>query len=313
MDAKTTGELIAARRRELGISQTELAGRLHVTDKAVSRWETGRGLPGIDLLEPLAAALEVSVSELLSGKRLTPEELPREAEKQVMESMARERRTRRTSVLTTVLALLILGAIGCGTWLAAHYLGSVSETDIDGLKRQAAVYLGTQQRMIDGKMDYDGLEIVETERRGDYLAALCIDGQGNWCMCVYDRDSVFPDRWRAGGGKPSLKAGTLGSWNFGNSREAVIIFCGGDLPEEAVSYTFQNSGITYICPIEKQQVLDVFLLPDTSDISSYPEELLDENGQPVDAEFEGAAEEIPQKIPSDENRGDFSCEIQQIG
>ena len=90
------------------------------------------------------------------------------------------------------------------------------------------------------------VQVVETERRGDYLAALCTDGDGNWCMCVYDRDSVFRDRWRAGGGKPSLNAGELGSWNFGNSREAVIIFCGGDLPEEAAFYTFQNSGIH--CP-----------------------------------------------------------------
>ena len=42
MDAKRTGALIAQRRKELGLSQAELAGQLHVTDKAVSRWETGR-------------------------------------------------------------------------------------------------------------------------------------------------------------------------------------------------------------------------------------------------------------------------------
>ena len=100
-------------------------------------------------------------------------------------------------------------------------------------------------------------------------------------MCVYDRDRLFRDRWRGGGGKPSLKAGTLGSWNFGNPREAVIVFCGGDLPEEAAYYTFQNSGITYICPIENGRVLDLFLLPDTHDISSYPERLLDKDQRPV--------------------------------
>ena len=56
MDAKATGTLIAARRKEKGLSQAELAERLHVTDKAVSRWETGRGMPAIDSLEPLAEA-----------------------------------------------------------------------------------------------------------------------------------------------------------------------------------------------------------------------------------------------------------------
>ena len=51
MNAKATGELIAACRKALEMSQAELAARIHVTDKAVSRWETGRGLPSVDLLE----------------------------------------------------------------------------------------------------------------------------------------------------------------------------------------------------------------------------------------------------------------------
>lgn len=283
MDAKATGGLIARRRKEQNWSQGDLAERLHVTDKAISKWETGRGLPSVDLLEPLAEALGLTVSELLSGRELTPEELPKAAEAQVMESMERERRTRRRSFFaTTALALIGIAAIGVGTWLAAHYLGSVPETDLEGLERQAAAYLGRFQDAGEDGFDYDVLEIVETERRGDYLAALCTDGQGNWCMCVFDRDDVFSDRWMANGGKSSMTTGKLSSWNFGNPREAVIIFCGGDLPEEAVWYTFQNSGITYTCPIENGRVLDVFVLPDTGDISSYPEEVLDQDGNPLD-------------------------------
>lgn len=288
MDAKATGGLIARRRKEQNWSQGDLAERLHVTDKAVSKWETGRGLPSVDLLEPLAEALDLTVSELLSGRELTPEELPKAAEAQVMESMERERRTRRRSFFATAaLALIGIAAIGVGTWLAAHYLGSVPETDLEGLERQAFASLATPRRAIVYDFDYYDLEIVETERRGDYLAALCTDGAGKWCMCVYERDSVFTDRWRGGGGKPSLTAGELGSWNFGNPQEAVIIFCGGDLPEEAAWYTFQNSGITYTCPIENGRVLDVFVLPDTGDISSYPEEVLDQDGNPLDVRYEG--------------------------
>ena len=283
MDAKATGGLIARRRKEQNWSQGDLAERLHVTDKAVSKWETGRGLPSVDLLEPLAEALGLTVSELLSGRELTPEELPKAAEAQMMESMERERRMRRRGFFATAaLALIGIAAIGVGTWLAAHYLGSVPETDLEGLERQAAAYLGRFQDAGEDGFDYDALEIVETERRGDYLAALCSDGQGNWCMCVFDRDDVFSDRWMANGGKSSMTTGKLSSWNFGNPREAVIIFCGGDLPEEAVWYTFQNSGITYTCPIENGRVLDVFVLPDTGDISSYPEEVLDQDGNPLD-------------------------------
>ena len=90
MDTKATGGLIARRRKELALSQAELAERLHVTDKAVSRWETGRGMPGLDTLEPLSEELGLSVSELLSGRELTEAELPKAAGGQIMESMKRE-------------------------------------------------------------------------------------------------------------------------------------------------------------------------------------------------------------------------------
>ena len=90
MDTKATGALIAQRRKALALSQAELAERLHVTDKAVSRWETGRGMPGLDSLEPLSKELGLSISELLSGKELAMEELPEAAGGQIMESMKRE-------------------------------------------------------------------------------------------------------------------------------------------------------------------------------------------------------------------------------
>ena len=279
MDAKATGALIAGRRKELGLSQAELAERLHVTDKAVSRWETGRGMPAIDSLEPLAEALSLTVSELLAGRVLTAEELPKTAGGQLVESIRKNARMAWRGAICAVLTLALLVA----GWAGYHYGTSVSETDLDGLAQNAARYLGG-----------DALWVVETERRGDYLAALCTDDSGRWCMCVYDRDPIFRDRWRGGGGKPTLKPGALGSWNFGNPREAVIVFCGGDLPLEAAYYTFQNSGIAYTCPIQNGRVLDLFLLPDTNDISSYPEQLLDQDGQPLPGHAsESAAEYVP--------------------
>ena len=288
MGANATGELIAARRKALGLSQAALAERLHVTDKAISKWETGRGMPGIDSLEPLAEALELSVSELLSGRELPAEELPRAADRQIVERMRKE----RIRLLQGCLAAFIMIVALAGIYLGYHFFTSFPETDTAALSDLAEAYLGRNERW-EWKLDYETLQIVETERKGDYLAALCTDGQGNWCMCVYNRDRIFSDRWRADGGKPFLTAGTLGSWNFGNSREAVMIFCGGELPEEAAYYTFQNSGITYTCSIEAGQVLDVFLLPDTTDISSYPEQLLDETGAPLETRTEGAAEAAP--------------------
>ncbi len=65
-----TGETIRSLREKKGYTQKELGETLMVTDRAVSKWETGRGLPDITLLEPLAAALGVSVAELLSGENI---------------------------------------------------------------------------------------------------------------------------------------------------------------------------------------------------------------------------------------------------
>ena len=112
MDTKATGALIAQRRKALALSQAELAERIHVTDKAVSRWETGRGMPGLDSLEPLSEALGLSVSELLSGKELTREELPKAAGGQIMESMKRENRWKwlAWAAMAAVTVLAIWGA-----------------------------------------------------------------------------------------------------------------------------------------------------------------------------------------------------------
>ena len=62
MDAKMFGAFLAQVRRAQGLTQAELAEQLHVTDKAVSRWERGVGLPDINTLEPLADALGLSLA-----------------------------------------------------------------------------------------------------------------------------------------------------------------------------------------------------------------------------------------------------------
>ena len=67
MDAYITGQTIKNLREKRGFTQAELADKLGVTDKAISKWETAKGLPDITLIEPLAEALSVSVMELMTG------------------------------------------------------------------------------------------------------------------------------------------------------------------------------------------------------------------------------------------------------
>ena len=68
MDKYVTGAVIRRLREGKGMTQEELAERIFVSGKAVSKWETGQGFPDISLLEPLAKALGISVIELLSGE-----------------------------------------------------------------------------------------------------------------------------------------------------------------------------------------------------------------------------------------------------
>ncbi len=70
MDVYITGSTVKGLREKKGITQTQLADMLGVSDKAVSKWETAKGLPDISLIEPLANALGVSVIELMSGQRV---------------------------------------------------------------------------------------------------------------------------------------------------------------------------------------------------------------------------------------------------
>lgn len=67
MNQYVTGTIIQTLREQKGITQKALGEQLSVSDKTISKWETGRGFPDISLLEPLAAALQVSVAELLAG------------------------------------------------------------------------------------------------------------------------------------------------------------------------------------------------------------------------------------------------------
>ena len=69
MDAQKLGAFVAERRKEKNMTQADLAAKLQVTDKAVSRWERGLGFPDINTIEPLADALELGVLELMKSKR----------------------------------------------------------------------------------------------------------------------------------------------------------------------------------------------------------------------------------------------------
>lgn len=112
MDAKITGCFIAQLRKELGLTQKELAEKLEVTDKAISRWETGKGLPDTSLLKPLAEIFGVSVGELLSGKRMDDSQIKNQADHIILESLSYEESQKKWKGILRYVFWGILVALG---------------------------------------------------------------------------------------------------------------------------------------------------------------------------------------------------------
>lgn len=119
MDAVKTGCLIAERRKQLNMTQKELAQKLHVSAQAVSKWERGLSFPDVSLLEPLAQQLDLTVSEVLSGSwDVTPqEELIRDSLRLSISQLGTKAKTWRKFFLLAAVLLLVLSA-----WLGHSYV-----------------------------------------------------------------------------------------------------------------------------------------------------------------------------------------------
>ena len=74
MEQEKIGKFIAELRKEKKMTQIDLANKLGITDRAISKWENGRGMPDLSLLMPLCEILDISINELLSGERLDKED-----------------------------------------------------------------------------------------------------------------------------------------------------------------------------------------------------------------------------------------------
>ena len=75
MDQKKIGSFIASRRKDNGLTQSQLAEKLGITDKAISKWETGKSMPDLSLFNPLCDLLQITLNELLLGEFISDENL----------------------------------------------------------------------------------------------------------------------------------------------------------------------------------------------------------------------------------------------
>jgi len=122
MDNKKIGQYIAMCRKEKGLTQRDIAEKLYITSKAVSKWERGLSLPDISLLEPLAKELGVSIAEILKGETIC------KLEKNVVDNLitasgqeyvskTKEKYARTSALLASFVIILCI----CASLLTLHY------------------------------------------------------------------------------------------------------------------------------------------------------------------------------------------------
>lgn len=121
MDQIKTGKFIAFLRKEKGLTQIALADRLDISDKTISKWERGAGLPDVSLMLPLCEILEISVNELLSGEKMTDADYKKKAEVTIMNLVQENKENKKRFFQSIVCGIITIIAV-CSLVVIAAYI-----------------------------------------------------------------------------------------------------------------------------------------------------------------------------------------------
>lgn len=112
MNQEKIGKFIAELRKENNMTQLELADKLGITDRAISKWENGRGMPDVSLLKPLCEILGISVNELLSAQKLNCDEQQEKFEENIVNTIDyTNRKIKKTEKITIIFLSLLLSLL----------------------------------------------------------------------------------------------------------------------------------------------------------------------------------------------------------
>ena len=98
MDQEKIGRFIAEMRKQHNMTQREFADALGISDKTVSKWECGNGMPDLSLMQPICEILEINLNELFSGERLTDADYKKKAEENILSLIKEAENTKKNIV-----------------------------------------------------------------------------------------------------------------------------------------------------------------------------------------------------------------------
>lgn len=115
MNQGEIGTFIAQCRKEKGLTQARLAEQLGITDRAVSKWETGKSMPDASIMLALCGILGITVNELLSGERISPEGFEKKADENLVAMKRKDENNMTKNVIISMLfsATLVIGMMVC--------------------------------------------------------------------------------------------------------------------------------------------------------------------------------------------------------
>ena len=120
MDQIKIGKFISETRKALGITQRQLADALFISDKTVSKWECGKGLPEVSLMLPLCEELHITVNELLTGEKIEETEYKKKAEENMMNLVQENQENRKRMALSVICGAITVIAVVALVVIAAY-------------------------------------------------------------------------------------------------------------------------------------------------------------------------------------------------
>lgn len=111
MDQVKIGRFIQTMRKEQSLTQRQLADKLNISDKTVSKWETGKGMPEISLMLSLCELLRINVNELLSGEKITQADYQKKAEENMMNLIKEKEESKKKIILSVIIMLITVVSV----------------------------------------------------------------------------------------------------------------------------------------------------------------------------------------------------------
>lgn len=205
MNTYDFGKFLSQLRKDNGLTQMELASKLNVTDKAVSRWETGKNYPDIEIFEDLSRIFKVSVSELLEGKRIEKENLLNISEKQIVTQIKKNKKAEKKYLI--IIAVVLLVAIFCGyfTMKSSGIFDDLTYYNIPCYSNDVLTNLNnaegfiSQRKKAEGDFIIDsGFLIINGDKTSDdviYLSGTCQNGRGFYVSLQFDSENSKNSRF----------------------------------------------------------------------------------------------------------------------